>query len=81
MRVSTHKNHPGFRPDANLFRVYLDGLEQDYCHTADEEKGEIVCYITVDGIMILDKKKKRIREMTLTGNVSLIVPTHLINNG
>lgn len=44
MRLSADKADPGFDLLKSMHaKVFLDGIEQKYCITADEELGEIIC--------------------------------------
>ncbi len=47
MRVSVDKDDPGYKnfPTHRLCKVYLDGAELKNCITADEEEGEVLCYV------------------------------------
>lgn len=47
MRISIDQNDPGYIhfSNTNAVDVYLDGIKLNKCITADEEKGEVICYI------------------------------------
>lgn len=44
MRLSTLKTDPGYKPSAELrkYEVFLNGVKETLCETADEEQGYIV---------------------------------------
>lgn len=44
MRLSVDQDDPGFSPDAIRATVYLNGEKLNLCITADEERGECLCY-------------------------------------
>jgi hypothetical protein len=49
MRISVKKDDPGYDPvNSRYAKVYLDGVEQKHCVTADEEEGYIIRYVTDD---------------------------------
>ena len=82
MRISTKKDDPGYKEDAYLYKVTLDGKERLDCFTADEEAGMIFCYdekITPTG-----KKLRKIDPVTgdpviiiHTGKVVIVKPESL----
>lgn len=43
-RVSAMPDDVGYRPDAYLFSIFLDGREVEACHTADERDGTVYVY-------------------------------------
>lgn len=74
MRVSIDKDDPGFRPDADKWRVRLDGMLALNVITADDVKGYVVRYQTnADGLFIHDDQK-RPRIERINGRVELIAP-------
>lgn len=46
MIKSVLRNDTGYELQAHWYKVYLDGVELDRCHTADEETGEAHVYTT-----------------------------------
>lgn len=44
MRMSSHKNDPGFKNLILGSTVTVDGLKVEQCFTVDEELGEAHCY-------------------------------------
>lgn len=70
MRVSIRQDDPGYKQDAYMFEVLLNGNMVQDCFTADEEKGEAHVYVTnVDGSLQLDDDTGLPREMVLHGTV------------
>lgn len=49
MRLSADKNDPGYGPGYINAKVFLDGVELKDCVTADEEKGECLCFLPEAG--------------------------------
>jgi len=45
MRISVIKTDPGHRAYAHLYRVTLNGVERQDCHTADDEAGTAQCLV------------------------------------
>lgn len=48
MRLSVHRNDSGYEEwskGAKQIEIFCDGEKLDNCHTADEEKGEALCYV------------------------------------
>ena len=46
MRLSADKDDSGYSPAAFQAKVFLDDVELiGRCITADEEKGEVICYV------------------------------------
>ena len=48
MIKSVLRNDTGYELQAHWYKVYLDGVELDRCHTADEELGEAHVYTGKD---------------------------------
>lgn len=48
MRVSVDENDPGYAGFGFRAKVFLDGIELDYCVTADDTTGECVVYVLGD---------------------------------
>lgn len=78
MRLSTNEKDPGFREWCRIKsegkepKVLLDGVEQDYVETADEERGEVVkCSLNELGdIFVVGDDVAR---ETLRGKVEIIL--------
>ena len=72
MRISVMPDDPGFRPDAPLYDVLLDGDSIRNCFTADDELGEVHVYRTDEnGDVVLDQQGRFIGEVR-TGKVRLL---------
>lgn len=75
MRVSVRKDDPGYRSDAVLFEVTLDGQKLRGCFTADEELGKAWRYAEDEnGVTIIDRNPDRLREECIEGVVRVIAP-------
>ena len=60
MRLSVKKDDPGFCAKSFVATVTVDGVKQDQCFTADEERGEAHCY-TVPLELVGDEIKTEIK--------------------
>lgn len=45
MRLSVIPTDPGYREDAGFYHVFFKGIILRNVITADEEKGEVLCYV------------------------------------
>jgi hypothetical protein len=49
MRLSALKEDVGYNPHECLWAtVYVDGVQVNHCFTADEERGEAICFVATD---------------------------------
>ncbi|MNV42787.1 hypothetical protein D3C71_1344740 [compost metagenome] len=74
MRLSIDKRDPGFshRAVGLKARIYLDGVEQTHCVTADEEEGLIVRYrLNEAGKPIVDEANEAFVLETARGKVQI----------
>ena len=73
MRASVIRADPGYRIDAFLYKVFLDGVELQHCLTADEEKGEAICYVVdkLTGLVSIEPGTDHTVTRTLYGNVEI----------
>ncbi len=78
MRASANPTDPGYTPRARHLRVYLDGKRLRNCHTADEEAGEAIVFLSDPRSNLQAKITGRIPEQKLIGFVK-IVDTRLFN--
>lgn len=81
MRLTVDPTEPGYSDPlrrlitASAVRVFLGGVEQRQCFTADEERGlVIVADCDADGRTQLDASRKRVRRKTLHGVVRIDIP-------
>lgn len=71
MRISVDSNDPGFIRGHRRYKVYLNGEEQRYCITADEEKGEVIVHIKgPDGNFLIDGDE--FKRAVLYGTVKIV---------
>lgn len=81
MRLSVEKDDPGYWPAQELIdvKVTVDGVEQKFCLTADDERGEALCeVIDADGRIVIDPESPdKIKTQTLRGTVVITVPDWL----
>lgn len=84
MRISLKKDDPGYQENANKYRVMFDGIERLDCFTADEELGEIHCYVikaskvTGERMRLLDNNTREYATVIEYGKVEIIKPKILI---
>lgn len=76
MRMSTNKDDPGYvnlRRDA---RVTVNGHAQEYCITADEERGEAWCYKVgeIGNLVLNDDNTGPVIEC-IRGDVVITIPS------
>lgn len=66
-------NDPGYSKEATYYRAYHSGSELLNCHTADEEIGYAVGYLTTNGkhLEILDHRKGILREYIVLGKIEV----------
>jgi hypothetical protein len=70
MRISVLKDDPDYHENHIFAEVLLDGSPVKDCVTADDTKGEVVCYQkTLLGVHILEDDEPRFN--TFTGEVSI----------
>lgn len=63
-RLSADPDDPHFHPDALRARAFLDGAELRDCITADEMRGECICYVRgAPGRPVLAANGRRAREI------------------
>jgi hypothetical protein len=84
MRVSTLRDDPGFRSDADRFDVYFDGLRMTadaqkrmgmFIVTADEDAGEVVFHpYTESGHLEMDPRTRQPVQRSVHGRVWLRAP-------
>lgn len=73
MRMSINAWDDGYKNlDLNA-RVFLDGVEQKLCVTADEEKGYVLRYKSIDHILKVDKQLGAIEQEEVYGKVEIII--------
>ena len=53
--------------------VLLDGVEQKLCVTADEEKGYVLRYKSIDHILKVDKQLGAVEQEEVYGKVEIII--------
>lgn len=71
MRKSVIRNDPGYDPNVDKYKVFLNGRELFDCHTADEEKGEALVY-KIDDKGNIVRHGNIIEEEILYGEVKII---------
>jgi len=72
MRLSAHKNDPGYSRIARKAKAFLNGEMVDGCFTADEEMGKVWRYIkTRKGKCVLNPQKNGILTKCLSGQVEI----------
>lgn len=82
MRVSVNTTDPGFINDAWRYRVKLDGSFADYCVTADEEEGYVICYVKdEEGNFKIDPENYTCLQMQIKFGEVQIVKIEESNNG
>lgn len=80
MRVSIRKDDSGYRPDACLFEVLLNGTKINDAITADEEQRYVVRYKrTRGGDFIIDRDTDSPEETREYGDVTLVEPPETKN--
>lgn len=78
MRASAKPTDPGYTPDAMHYRVYVDGKRLKHCHTADEEAGEAIVFLSDPKSVRQSYISGQIPEQKLTGVVK-IIDTRTVN--
>ncbi len=68
MRLSADKDDPGYGPAYLTAKVLLDGVELKDCITADEERGECLCFLPTATGTQLDTEMR-------CGKVEIILPS------
>jgi hypothetical protein len=63
MRLSYDRKDPGYHEGAMFCEVYLDGERLTNCITADEERGEAICFVQKDGERLRDADGELSREV------------------
>lgn len=78
MRISIRKDDPGYKENANKYRITFNGQERTDVFTADEEKGLIHCYDekVKNGkkLRMVDPKTHQPKERIFNGKVVIIPP-------
>jgi len=70
MRISANEQDLGYCAEAFTAKVYLDGIELiGRCITADEEKGEALCYKQPP----IEGKKETFETEILKGAVKVVI--------
>lgn len=72
MRISVLKDDPGYRPDAHRFKVFLNGVFLEDCHTADEELGKAAVYAYNSNGEILRDAGNNLFSICLEGEVIIV---------
>lgn len=76
-RISVHLTDPGYRPDACLWGVRVDGAPLGRCQTADAAEG--VAYVHVEdqetGKLMLNERRDEFVTDEIRGRVELIPPS------
>ena len=74
MRVSADKDDPDYSPAATFLQIFLDGAEVRMCITADDVRGELLCYeLDEKGLICIDLGAECARTVRLTGKVEIRV--------
>jgi hypothetical protein len=74
MQVSADRDHPDYSPAAELLQVFLNGAEVRACITADDVRGELLCYaLDEKGCIYIEPGEDRAKTVTLTGKVEIRV--------
>jgi len=72
MRISANKKDDAYSAEAGTYQPYLDGKRVAHCHTADEERGEVIVYEQDDkGHFVRLPGMKGIAAKTLYGKVEI----------
>jgi len=72
MRMSIRRDDPGYSHRAYTAKPYLNGVLLDNCITADEERGEVLCYARdANGDFYLNDAKDEVVTETLYGHVRI----------
>lgn len=75
MRLSVNKEDPGYHPRATMAKVILNGVEINSCFTADEELGEVHCFMKgPDNKFILNASRTELLKEVKRGKVEIILP-------
>lgn len=75
MRISVLKDDPGYRQDAHRFKVFLNGMFLEDCHTADEELGKAAVYAYNSNGEILRDADNNLFSICLEGEVIIVAGT------
>lgn len=74
MRVSADIEDRDYSHAAAFLQVFLDGDEVRMCITADDTRGEVLCYdVDEKGYIRFDPGSVRAKTVTLTGKVEIVV--------
>lgn len=80
MRVSVDSDDPGYTTNIEDIRVFLDGVEQRYCRTADDVRGEaLITKIDVDGNFVIENDM--VARQWKAGEVQIILPEGWVRHG
>jgi hypothetical protein len=75
MRLSADRKSVDWHPVANSVKVFLDGVEQTHCITADEERGNIIQYARdEDGKILMAENGEDALTVCIHGAVRIEVP-------
>ena len=73
MRMSVHKNDPGYHPRAQFYDVLLNGKDLPKCITADEDRGYALVHKTdPEGNVILNESKDATVKEKVFGKVEIV---------
>lgn len=74
MRLSVHRDDPGYHPAAFGAVVVVNGRTADCCHTADEEMGLAWCHARdAEGKFFLHPRTGEIAGVIMFGDVKIKV--------
>ena len=74
MRMSVHKNDPGYHPRAHFYSVLLDGKDLPMCITADEDRGYAVVHkIDSEGNAFLNETKDATVKEKVFGKIEIVL--------
>ena len=71
MRISVDPADPGYVQGSSIYQVYLDGRQLKDCVTADEERGNLICYKHENGKPVINKAGDEFVLETLQGKVEI----------
>jgi len=86
MRISVHKDDPGYRPIDELrsYEIYLDGVQQRDVLTADEDEGFVLRYRRGrdEKLVVFDDllQEERVEGVVLVETASIIVSSDTNTN-
>ncbi|POP44938.1 hypothetical protein CHU32_13730 [Superficieibacter electus] len=71
MRITVLDDDLGkkINPTVERYKVFLNGEEVKHCFTADDEKGQVICGVFIDGRIVLQCGE--VKRQTLQGTVRI----------